>query len=333
MVRVAVPNMASKTSSARGAKSRVPEFTIRWVLTHDPIALFEEAARSFARNVAEASQGEMEVLVFTPKEYGNGRWVAPSDVVGKVVEGELEMSQTYSTVLGKLYNRLWALDLPFLFRNHEHAAAVLDGPIGSELLAGLVPSGLRGLSFTYSGGYRIISTTEKAVRCIEDLEGLRVRTSSNPVVTNLFESVGAQPYPAALQDIPSLTQQGLIDAAESTWPRYWDMGHYQHQPIAIETSHSLFLTSLVINESFYQSLPRACQQVLNDAAIRVAQEERTRSVEDGIKARNAWQRQGGTVLTWSSDERERFADAAANVYDRFVPQFGTDLIQGIRCTP
>ena len=66
------------------------------------------------------------------------------------------MSQTYSTVLGKLYNRLWALDLPFLFRSHQHAAAVLDGPIGSELLAGLVPSGLRGLSFTPIGGYRII---------------------------------------------------------------------------------------------------------------------------------------------------------------------------------
>lgn len=333
MVTDARPIGIARTASARGHGSLLPEFTIRWVLTHDPIALFEEAARSFARTVAEESQGKMEVLVFTPKEYGNGRWVRPAEVVRQVVAGELEMSQTYSTVLGKLYNRLWALDLPFLFRNHEHAAAVLDGPIGSELLAGLVPSGLRGLAFTYSGGYRIISTTEREVHCREDLKGLRVRTSDNPVVTSLFQCVGARPYAAALQDIPSLTQQGLIDAAESTWPRYWDMGHYQHQPIANETSHSLFLTTLVINEKFYQALPEECQQVLHHAAMRVAQEERTRSVDDGVNAREAWQSQGGTVVTWSSDERERLADTAAKVYDRFVPQFGTHLVQGIRSTP
>ncbi len=83
MVTVARPSMLSNTSSAHGDGSRLPEFTIRWVLTHDPIALFEEAARGFASTVAEESQGEMEVLVLTPKEYGNGRWaVRPEPVEG-----------------------------------------------------------------------------------------------------------------------------------------------------------------------------------------------------------------------------------------------------------
>jgi TRAP-type C4-dicarboxylate transport system substrate-binding protein len=302
------------------------------VLTHDPIALFEEAARHFVRLVAEESRGRMEVAVFTPGEYGGGQRVPPAEVMQKVAAGELEMSQTYATVLGKLSPRLWTLDLPFLFRSHEHAASVLDGPVGAELLEGLVPAGLRGLAFTYSGGYRIVSSVEKELRSVEDFQGLRVRTSGNPVVTSLFNGLGAVPHAAPLHEIPALTEQRLIDAAESTWPRYWDMGHFRAQPIVNETSHSLFLTALVINERFYCSLPAFCQEVLRHAALEMARAERRKSVADGEMARAAWRRQGGTVVSWSPDARDRFAAAAGHVYRRFTPEFGSGLIDRIRAT-
>lgn len=323
----------SEVTQARSTRPKATEYTIRWVLTHDPIALFEEAARHFAKLVHEESRGRMEVVVFTPKGYGEGRWVPPAEVMRKVAAGELEMSQTYSSVLGKLHRRLWALDLPFLFRSHEHAAAVLDGRLGAELLEGLVPNGLRGLAFTYSGGYRIVSSTDREIHSIEDFQGLRIRTADNPVVTSLFKSVGAAPYPAPLQDIPALTEQGLIDAAESTWPRYWDMGHYRAQPIVNDTSHSLFLTALVINDTFFRSLPRFCQEVLQHAALEVARAERAKSVGDGLKAQEAMQRQDGTIISWSTGARARFAEVAADIYERFTPEFGSGLIEGIRSTP
>ena len=39
----------SQSALDHGNGPRSPEFTIRWVLTHDPISLFEKAARHFAR--------------------------------------------------------------------------------------------------------------------------------------------------------------------------------------------------------------------------------------------------------------------------------------------
>ena len=306
------------------------QFTIRWVLTHDPIALFEEAARRFADLVREQSDGQMEVQVSTPAEYGNGTRVPPAEVMARVAAGQLEMSQTYSTVLGKLHHRLWALDLPFLFESHEHAARVLDGPVGQELLAGLVPSGLRGLAFTYSGGYRILSTTERQIHRLEDLRGLRVRTSFNPVVKALFETLGARPHAAQLQAIPALTRDGVVDAAESTWPRYWDMGHHRAQTIVNETGHSLFLTALVVNEAFYQRLPARLRDVLHSVSLRVAAIERDKSVRDGEAARRAHQAQGGTVVTLSAAETMRLRRISSSIYDRFVPEFGRDLIDRIK---
>ncbi len=306
------------------------QYTIRWVLTHDPIALFEEAARRFAHIIREESKGELEVFVSTPTEYGKGTRTPSAQVMRDVVEGKLEMSQTYSTVLGSLYNRLWALDLPFLFESHEHAARVLDGPIGMDLLQGLVSHGLRGLAFTYSGGYRIISSTQRALRTLDDIQGMHIRTSFNPVVKALFESLGATVYPAPLAAIPAMTQKGQIDAGESTWPRYWDMGHTSAQPVVNETSHSLFLTSLVINENFYQSLPQHLQNLLYSASLRVARMERAKSIRDGEEARAAYLEQGGQVIGMPNSEIVRFTKAANPIYDQFAPMFGEDLIGAIR---
>ena len=306
------------------------KYTIRWVLTHDPIALFEDAARHFASSVLEASGGVLEVLVQTPTEYGGGVRVSPAEVMRKVTNGDLEMSQTYTTVLGKLHNKLWVLDMPFLFESHEHASRVLDGPLGMDLLAGLTPHGLRGLGFTYSGGYRIISSTTREIHKLEDLKGLNVRTSFNPVVQELFSSLGATPHPAQLQAVPAMTATGSIDAAESTWPRYWDMGHSSAQPIVNQTSHSLFLTSLVMNEVFYQRLPPELRKVIHRCALDTARRERDKSIADAEEARKTYLSQGGVVITPSSSELDRLERATDGVYARFEPEFGKTLISEIR---
>ena len=306
---------------------------INWVLTHDPIALFEEAARHFAERVFELSSGELKVNVYTPTEYGDlkGRErFKPSEVVELVREGELQMSQTYSTVLGKLHQPLWVLDLPFLFDSHEHAAGVLDGEIGRELLEGLCPHGIRGLAFTYSGGYRIISSTDRELRTIEDFAGMQVRTSFNPVVKALFEQLDATPHPAQLQAIPELTEAGLIEAGESTWPRYWDMGHAEVQTVVNETSHSLFLTSLLVNEEFYQSLTDFQREALHAASLEVARAERAKSITDADKAREEFVAGGGRVVRMSDAEIDRLRALAAPIWEQFEPMFGADLIRAIR---
>ncbi len=309
--------------------SNSSRYVINWVLTHEPIALFEEAAREFQEIVAKQSGGRMEVRVMTPTEYGNGQRVSPLEVAKQVASGELQMSQTYTVALGKLHPRLWALDLPFLFRSHDHASEVLDGDIGRELLSGLRPHGIRGLAFTYSGGYRIISSTERELERCADLTGLRVRTSDNPVVQSYMRALGATPVPAPLYEIPRLTEAGEIDAAESTWPRYWDMGHHQYQRIVNETAHSLFLTALVVNDEFYNGLPEDLQRVLCTAALQIARFERDKSVRDGETSRLQHLAQQGRVTNMPLAETARMEAAAESVWQEFAPSFGQDLLDRI----
>lgn len=317
-----------------GARAFSSQRTINWVLTHEPIALFQAAADEFTELVQERSHGELDVKVFTPVEYGEqiglGRRATPLEVTERVATGELQMSQTYTTVLGQVSDRMWLLDLPFLFQSHEHASKVLDGSIGKQLLDELANNNLKGLGFTYSGGYRILSSTEHPITSIEDIQGVNVRTSDNPVVTKLFRELGAIPHPAPLQSIPTMTASGQIEAAESTWPRYWDMEHFEAQPIVNETSHSLFLTVLSMNLDFFRSLSQPLQNVVTSSAMDVAIMERTKSVKDGDAARATWKGRGGLVTSLSESEQARWHEASAAVYAEFGPRFGWDIINAIR---
>ena len=78
--------------------------------------------------------------------------------------GKIEMSQMYTTWLAEKYEQdFLAFDLPFLFKDHDHAARVFEGPIGKKMLDGynLQGSKVQGLAFTYSGGYKQIGLNKR----------------------------------------------------------------------------------------------------------------------------------------------------------------------------
>ncbi len=301
------------------------KYQINWLLAHDPISLFEEAAQLFADRVYTETDGQVRVNVVTNKQD-----LAPSRVISMVQSGEYEMTQTYTVSLGELHHDLWALDLPFIFENHEHAERVLDGEIGARLLAGLSSSGLEGLTFTYSGGFRVIPSTGHKIEKLEDFKGIKVRTTRSPVANAFFEFVGAEPIVAGLKEGTLLQKNGLVNGGETTYPRFYSLGQNEVSAVINDTKHSLFLTSIVVNQSFFQSLPEEYQEVVRAAAIEAGVLERQISIEDGIRTRKQAEEEGIKVVDISDSEVERIKKEILPLYEeRFYPMFG-DLIDQIK---
>jgi TRAP-type C4-dicarboxylate transport system substrate-binding protein len=142
--------------------------TIRWVIAHEPLALFLRAAEDFQTYLNEAQSVEkIEVEVMTLAEYStkynDGVAVTKHDLLDLMEAGKIEMSQMYTTWLAENYNHdMLALELPFLFENHEHATRVLEGEVGEYLLDKTTEnSNVRGMAFTYSGGFRNVLSNKK----------------------------------------------------------------------------------------------------------------------------------------------------------------------------
>lgn len=307
---------------------------IRWVLAHEPIELFIRAGLSFAENVRKATQGAVEVEVMTvseySKKYNSGIPVSRHSLLDLMDQGRIEMSQMYTTSLSKFHHDMSVLDLPFLFENHEHASRVLDGSIGKSLFAGLAEkTSIQGLAFTYSGGYRMI-TAKNPINSIEDFKGLKIRTAHSAVAEATFAAVGAQAIPMDLEDLNEAMDDGHLNGGESTYPRFFSMKQNEVSTVVNDTQHSLFLTSILANSKFWNSLDANLRQILAEAARKAAVVERKESIDDIVEIQNKCREMNIDIVTLSDNEKTRFKKATEMVYEKFEPTFTNSLVRRIK---
>jgi len=311
--------------------------TIRWVLAHEPLDIFLRAAEKFAKQVSQASKGELAVEILSLKEYAdkynNGVAITYPELVEHLNAGKLEISQMYTQTLGLYARDFSALDLPFLFTDDDHASRVLDGAIGQNLLRGLsanpATKNVKGLAFTYSGGFTVLSANRK-IASIDDLAGLRVRVPISPVINSYVSELGMTPVTLDLADMPKAYAQGDIDASEITYRRLYEVAGQDYTDTIVHSHHDLFLTSIIFNQAFWDTLTVDLQQVIREAAMLAAQEERVDAIDDDAVHRAKCLDDGITVQDPSAELAQELRARSANVYAKYADYFTPGLVRKIQ---
>ena len=310
---------------------------IRWVIAHEPLNLFTRAAKDFQDHLNAVltadQQVEVEIMTLTEysQRYNNGIVVTKHDLLDLMEDGKIEMSQMYTTWLAEHYeNDFLALDLPFLFTDHDHATRVLEGEVGETLLAKLTDkSNVRGLSFTYSGGFRQM-ISNKEVSTLADLVGTKQRSNRNPVAQATFKALGLDAVPSELEEIRDNMLAGMFEGAETNYPRIYPLGQNEVTKTVLDTEHSLFLTTMIIGDRFWESLGGNVQAVIKTAAIEAGREERAETIRDGEVAKQKLVAQGATIKTLSAEEKAWAIEQTAVVYDQFRDTFTAGLVDKIK---
>ena len=310
---------------------------IRWVIAHEPLNLFLRAAEDFERRVNEQqSEHKIEVEIMTLSEYSqrynDGVVVTKHDLLDLMESGKIEMSQMYTTWLAEKYEQdFLVFDLPFLFKDHDHATRVLEGDIGETLLAKLTnKSNVRGLSFTYSGGFRQM-ISNKRVSTLEELAGTPVRSNRNPVAQATISALGMKPVVAEVEDLRQVVVDGQAQGGETNYPRVYPLRQNEVTKTVIDTGHSLFLTSMIIGDRFWDGLSPAVQDVIKQAAVLAGREERAETIRDGARAEQRLiAEEGANIVKWTQEQREAAKIALSGVYDKFSDTFTPGLVDSVR---
>lgn len=294
---------------------------LRWVLAHVPYDLFLRSANAFAKAINERTNGAIEVEILGKDEwvekYNGGRGIHNFHLLQKLQNGEFEMSQTYSTILGQLNSDFYALDMPFLFKDHDHATRVLDGNVGKYLLKRLAKtSNARGLAFTYSGGYKMIAAN-KEIKSISDLNGMHLRCGHSPVSKATFESIGATTEALGVDGFVDAMHSESVEGGENVFPRYFRSKVDEVTDTVSVSNHALFLTSIIINKDVWESLTDEQRDIIEECASIAAVEERKESLRDNAEVRQRCEQQGIKVIDWTQEAVDEFKTAVEPVYEQF----------------
>ncbi len=277
----------------------------------------------FAELVGQRTKNKIKVDVFPSTQLGNER-----DMVEGLQLGTIDLVVTSTGPLGGFVPKMFVVDLPFLFRDREHAYKVLDGSIGKELLAAFSAKGIKGLAF-WENGFRQITNNVRPIEKPEDLKGIKIRTMENKVHLASFRDFGASPTPMAWSEVYTALQQKTIDGQENPIAIIYHQKIAEVQKYLALTGHFYSPTPLLMSEKVFNGLPKDVQKIIADTAIECATYERNLLRDSEAKQIAELKAKGMQVTT---PDKKPFLDAAASVYKEFEAQFGKETIDKIIAT-
>ena len=177
------------------ADIRAAEFDLVEAHTTPPDHPYTLGMVHYAQLVKERSRGRVAIQVHHSRELGDER-----QVVEGLQLGTIHLTVTSTGPLGGFVPEMNVVDLPFLFRNSEHAYKVLDGEIGRDLLNRFDRVGIKGLAF-WENGFRHITSAKKPIREPGDLKSLKIRVMENRVHQAAFRQLGADATPMAWGEV------------------------------------------------------------------------------------------------------------------------------------
>lgn len=300
---------------------------IKWLIAHQPERLFLRTANAFADALKNKTKSVVELEIHNMSTYTEKYGAPGNHLLNLLDSGEIQMTQTEVGNFGRWNKNFMALDLPFLFDSHDHCTRVLEGKIGQAMCQNLANhSNMRGLAFTYSGGFRVIGSNEP-IDCLDGIKNLRVLTGQNPVLSETLAAIGAvaKPHSESAADNFGYTHvnSGEADATETTYIRF--QGKH-----VLKTNHSMFLTTIAINEDFYQGLDIELQTAITEAALEAGKLERQWSIEDSKEFEDKCIENGVSITELSASELQQFRDSVMGVYDSWESRFLPGMIKHIR---
>ena len=318
---------------------------IRWLIAHEPVKLFLRTAEAFSKKIAELTDGKFEIEIFTPSHYFEqakisgyenklGNFYRDNGPIVEMEQGNIEISQVQINELAMWCNPdFWALEMPFLFRDHDHATRVFEGPIGRQLLDSVGEnSPAKGMHFTYSGGFRCV-VSENPINSLDDMKGLKYAIQTNPVLVDTVLALGGIPESFTLRDYVKKVKEEGFDAEllETTIPRYLAQFQGTTKKHLTNTKHNIFLTTIIMSKKFLESLNETDRAAFEAASLYASQLEREWSVTDSeeFAAKDNHDDIGATYKELSEEDTAKFKELTAPLYDKYQNFFQAGLLDGI----
>ena len=171
----------------------------------DPYYIF---AKNFSEIVDKKTNGRIKIEV-----KGGGQLGQEGEMFTGMQIGTTDMAVMTNAYVSGYIPAAGLFDLPFIFKNNEEAARILDGKLGTEVLNEYEKFGIKALDYG-EGGFRHLVTLKNQVRKPEDFKGLKIRCMETESYIATYAALGTNAVPMAWSETITGLQQGTIDGLD-----------------------------------------------------------------------------------------------------------------------
>ncbi len=304
--------------------AQAAKVTLKIGYTTDVPNPYPQALVKWSKDVAEKSNGDIEIQLFPAGQLGTQR-----EMNEGVILGTLDMSMTTTAVMGNFVPEFGVFDLPFIFRSPEHAYKALDTIGKDELGKKCEARGFKILSMM-ENGIRQMTNNKHPIRKPEDMRGLKVRVMEQPVYLEMMRCVGASPTPMSFGEVYTSLQKGVIDGQENPLATIYNQKFYEVQKYISLTGHTYSCQPMIISMKVWNKLSPEHRKLLQETVDEALVWERDlcRRIDAELIASL---KATGKVEIEETIDKESFATAMRPAWDFFAKRVkgGQELIDRI----
>ena len=134
--------------------------------------------------------------------------------------------------------------------------------------------GLLQICKSWENGFRQLTSSTREIKTPDDLKGFKMRVPAAPILTSLFQALGAGPTPINFNELYTALQTGVVEGQENPLPIVATSKLNEVQKYCSLTSHVWDAYLILGNRRSFQRLPADVRDIVEHELNRSADEER-----------------------------------------------------------
>ena len=304
---------------ATEAQAQQKTFKIGYILSRE--SQLGAGAAAFADEVAKRTGGKITI-----EQQPNAVMGGEVEMLKGMQVGTVDMAFITGAPLPNVVPEVGVFNIPFIFRDAEHAHVVLDGPLGQSYLEKFRTKDLVALAWG-ENGLRHITNAKRPIVQPDDLKGLKLRLPQSEVMMIGFKALGADVASLPFPKLYEALQTGQFDGQENPIATILASKFSQVQKYLTLSGHVYDPAVILVSTDLWNDLKDDEKVALSEAAKIGAKVSRDFAAEAQRKGVDLLRQQGMSVV--EKIDRAQFVTALSAVRSQYENKFGAPVIKQI----
>lgn len=274
-------------------------------------ALFAQGAQAWADDVNKASDGAIEIKIFSGGVLGDN-----TNMYDRITGGVIDIGLAVFGPISSVFPKTNVGTLPFEAKNHREDALALwhlyQKGVITEEFAKVKPLGF--IVFP-----ELVIHSKRPIHSLADMKGLKISVEGR-VLSNMMPRLGAVPISLQPGELYASLQRGLVEAVPQGWPSVPTFHLNEVTNFHLEAPLGYNTGYVFMNKDAYAKLPQKGREAI-DKYSGEAYVTRLIAADDTMEAfgRDATKGiQGQTIASLAPAEEARWKELVAPVTEEWV---------------
>ena len=280
------------------------------------------AMQNMGKKLEAETKGRLTLKMFPNMVLGDEK-----TMIEQTQAGGIDIVRTSLGPLGPVVPEVNVFNMPFVFRNEAHMRAVVDGPIGQEILQKITDSSANLIGLGWMDGGTRNLFTKQPVRKPADLAGMKIRMMGNPLFVDTMNAMGGSGISMGMSDLYSALQTGVVDGAENNEPTFVTQNYYTVDKFYNLTGHLIIPEIFLYSKTKWNKLSPEDQALIKKLAKEVTIDQRKLWDAKVEESKAKMKAEGVTTVT--DVDHDAFFQITQPVRDKYGKDFA-ELIKRIQ---